>query len=254
MTKIIDLTGKKIIVLGASSGIGRETAVTLSRAGANVILVARREQKLQEVMKALYGTGHSYFVFDLSKVNEIESLFRKIAATEGKADGMVYAAGITASYPLAMLKPEKLQQAFNINYFGFVEAVRQVCKRGRYNEGMRIVGVSSIASLCGDKAHTAYSATKSAMDSTVRCLAKELADKKICLNTVAPAMTATEMYEKFIDKYGADSQAADDLCKRQYLGIAETSDIANAIAFLISPAAKFITGITLPVDGGTTSS
>ena len=117
---------------------------------------------------------------------------------------------------------------------------------------MRIVGISSITAFRGDKAQTVYSASKAAMNGAVRCLAKELADKNICINTVAPGMIHTEMYEKYLLQYGCDSNSK--LLERQYLGIGKTDDVAAAVAFLMSPAAKFITGVCLPVDGGVTSS
>ena len=84
-------------------------------------------------------------------------------------------------------------------------------------------------------------------------MAKELAGKGICINTVAPSMTATELYNHYIEKYGEDSDTNKELITRQYLGVAQPQDVANAIAFLISPAARFITGITMPVDGGLTT-
>ena len=253
MVNLIDLSNKKIIITGASSGIGKQVAITLSRVGAKVVLIARREDKLQETLQSLEGEGHSYYCADLSVVEDIELLVKKIVAEQGALDGLVYAAGVGTSLPLMQFKPEKVQKVFDINFFGFMEMVRQVCRKGRFNAGMRIVGISSIASFRGDKSHTAYSASKSAMDSAVRCIAREVADKGICVNTVAPAMTATEMYEKYLEKYGEDSGSNEDLLKRQYLGIAKTEDVANAVAFLLSPAARFITGITLPVDGGMTS-
>jgi NAD(P)-dependent dehydrogenase (short-subunit alcohol dehydrogenase family) len=91
------------------------------------------------------------------------------------------------------------------------------------------------------------------MDSAIRCIAKEMPAQRICLNSIAPSTKATELYRHYLEKYGEDSETNRELLKRQYLGIAETSDIANAAAFLISPAARFITGITLPVDGGLTT-
>lgn len=250
---MINLSDKTIIVAGASSGIGKQTAITLSKLGAKLVLIARREDKLQEVIQAMDGEGHCYYCADLSQVETIEEVVKKIVSEQGKLDGLVYAAGIGTSLPLMQFKPEKIKKLFDINFFGFVEIVRQVCRKGRYNEGMRIVGISSIASFCGDKSHLAYSASKAAMDGAVRCIAKEVADKGICINTVAPAMTATEMYVKYLEKYGEDSESNTELLKRQYLGLAKTEDIANAIAFLLSPAARFITGTTLPVDGGFTS-
>ena len=254
MRYLIDLSGKSILVIGASSGIGKQTAITLSQIGAKLVLVARRSDRLKETFQNLAGEGHSYYSADINEIELIELLVKKIVEEQGKLDGMVYAAGVGTSLPLMQFKPEKVRKIFDTNFYGFLETVRQVSKKGRYNEGMRIVGISSIASLVGDKAHTVYSASKAAMDGAVRCLAKELADKGICINTVAPAMTETEMYMHYLEKYGNDSESNVDLLKRQYLGIAKTDDIANAVAFLISPAARFITGITMPVDGGTTSS
>ena len=254
MQGIADFSGRKILVVGASSGIGKQTAIRLSELGADIILMARREEKLKEVLQNLGGGVHSYYVADLNRLECIELVFKNILQEQGKLDGMVYSAGISMSLPLNMFKPERMKQIFNINFFAFVECVRQATKNGRYKDGMRIVGVSSIASLVGDKAHVGYSASKAAMDAAVRCIAKEVADKGICINTVAPAMTATKMYENYLQKYGEGSESQRELLSRQYLGIAKTTDIADAIAFLLSPSARFITGITLPVDGGTTSS
>ena len=253
MYNVIDLSEKKIIVIGASSGIGKQTAITLSRVGAKVILVARREDKLLETTRLLEGEGHGIHCIDVQKLDEIEGHIKQIIAKFGPMDGMVYSAGVGTAIPLLQTKPEKLQNVFQVNLFGFIEVVRQLCRKGRFNPGMRIVGISSCASLRGDKSKTAYSASKAAMDSAIRCIAKEMAGKGICINSVAPSMTATELYGHYLEKYGEDSDTNAELLKRQYLGIAETQDIANAVAFLISPAAKFITGITLPVDGGLTT-
>ena len=253
MINLIDLTGRKIVVIGASSGIGKQTAITLSKVGATVILAARREDKLQETLCLLDGGGHGIHCFDTQKLDQIEGHIKQIVSEFGQLDGMVYSAGLGTAIPLLQTKPEKLQDVFEVNLFGFIETVRQLCKKGRFNPGMRIVGISSCASLRGDKSKTAYSASKAAMDSAIRCIAKEMADRGICINSVAPSMTATELYGHYLEKYGEDSETNQDLLKRQYLGIAETTDIANAVAFLISPAPKYITGITLPVDGGLTT-
>lgn len=253
MKTLVDLSGRQILVVGASSGIGKQTAITLSQIGAKVSLVARSEEKLQTVMNELEGADHSYYVADVSNVGTIDALMKMIVAEHGPLDGMVYSAGVGTALPLLQSKPEKVLDTFNVNFFGFLETVRQATRKGRYNPGMRIVGVSSCASLRGDKSKSIYSSSKAAMDSAVRCMAKELAEKEICINTVAPSMTATELYNHYVEKYGEDSETNKELISRQYLGIAQPNDIANAIAFLISPAARFITGITMPVDGGLTT-
>lgn len=251
MNNYLDFNGKKIVITGASSGIGRQTAITLSELGASVVLIARREEKLKEVLSELSGNGHVYYCIDLSDVSIIETEIKKIVAETGAVDGLVYAAGVDISLPLQQFKPEKIQSVFAVNYFGFVEMVRHLCRKGRYNPGMRIVGLSSIAAKCGDKTHTAYSASKAAMDASVRCLAKELADRDIHINTIAPAMTNTDIYKEFYEKHG--EEAKQELIKRQYLGIGEVKDIANAIAFLLSDGARFMTGSCMAYDGGFTA-
>ena len=253
MYNLIDLTDRRILVVGASSGIGKRTAITLSNLGAKLVLAAIDEDGVNKALTELSGEGHAAYFLDVSRLDDIEAFVKNVVEKHGPLDGLVYSAGLGTAIPLALSKPEKVQTTFNVNFFGFFEMVRQVCKKGRYNPGMRIVGVSSCASLRGDKSKAVYSSTKSAMDSAVRCIAKEVADKGICINTVAPAMTATELYHKFVEKYGEDSDTNRELTSRQYLGIAETQDIANAISFLISPAARFITGITMPVNGGLTT-
>ena len=248
MRQLINFTDKIIVVLGASSGIGKETAITLSALGAQIIIVARRKEKLEETLSLLEGNGHAYYATDISIPENIEDLFKKIKENQGEIDGLVYCVGVNTTLPLMQLKPEKLKATFDLNFFAFIETVRQATKRGRYNFGMRIVAVSSNAAIRGDKAHTAYSASKAAMNAAIRCLAKELADKEVFINAVAPAVTNTEIYQQYAScDVGRNEKS---LLDRQYLGLIEPSNVADAVAFLLSPAAQMITGITLPVDGG----
>ncbi len=249
-----ELEGRKILVVGASSGIGEKTAEVLADQGAEVILVARREELLKGICDKIGCDRACYYVADISDINGIENLINQIVSDNGKLDGMVYASGFTLDYPLKFITYERLIDVFNVNYFGFMECVRQVTRKSCYNKGMRIVGISSIASRLGERAHTIYSASKAAMDASVRCLAKELWKKGISLNTVQPAMIGTQMYYDLLESQGEDSEANRRLLDRQYCGIGEPVDVANAIAFLISPKAKFLTGLSMPVDGGTISS
>ncbi len=253
MNHLFNISNKRILIIGASSGIGRQTAITLSELGAKLSLVARNEQKLIDTLECLSGSDHDYFVSDISEIDSIESLIKRCVNQNGPFDGMVYSAGISGDTPLKISKPEKVKSVFDVNYFGFFEIVRQITKKGNFNPGMRIVGISSVASLKGNKARSIYSSSKAAMDAAVRCMAKELAEKNICINTIAPGMTATGMYDEYIENYGKDSDANISLMNRQYLGVIQPIDIANAVAFLLSPAARMITGITLPVDGGLTT-
>lgn len=253
MKQMIDLSDRHIVVVGASSGIGKQTAICLSRLGARLSLIARNEEKLKAVLAEMEGKEHIYFAADVSDVSTIESLFKEIVAKGGPMNGLVYSAGITGSMPLNMLKPAKLQHVMNTNFFGFVECVRQFSRKGRYAENSSVVAISSVAAKCGDKSHTAYSASKAAMEGAIRCMATELADKKITINSVAPGMTKTEMFNAYIQKTGEDSIPVRKIKERQYVGFGEPEEIASVICFLLSSQARFITGATIPVDGGYTS-
>lgn len=251
MFNLVDLTGKKIIVAGASQGIGKDTAIMLSRLGAKIIALARNEEKLKETVSMLVGDGHSWYCLDLSDLNSIESSVKGIVDKDGAIDGLVYCSGVTDDRPLQFLKPNIVSSILDVNMNGFIEIVRCLTKRKRFNPGMRIVGVSSTAGLRGSKAHLAYAASKAGMNGAMRCMAIELADKGIGVNTVAPGMIATDMYEKFLESNGGENSGANlGLLARQYLGVGKTENVAAAIAFLLCPAASFITGVCLPVDGG----
>ena len=112
MRNLIDLTDKLVIVAGASSGLGRQTAITLSEVGAKLVLVARREDLLKEVMVSLNGSGHVYYCADLRILDNIEDLITKIVNEYGKIDGFVYSVGISKTTPLKLATPEKLKSMF----------------------------------------------------------------------------------------------------------------------------------------------
>ncbi|MBQ7154799.1 MAG: SDR family oxidoreductase [Synergistaceae bacterium] len=254
MTPLIDLTGRKILITGASRGIGREISVLFSKLGAVLCLTARGEDGLRETVSMLEGEGHSYYPFDFSKPEGIADFAEKVCRESGPLDGLVYCTGITKDRPIRMTTPELMEEVLRVNLAAFVELVRQCSKKGRYNPGMRIAALSSVASFFGKKAHLPYSASKAGMDAAVRNMAVELAERGICVNSIAPGMVNTEMYREYLkNNGGAEGAENQRLLRRQYMGIIEPSCIADAAAFLVSPAARFITGITMPVDGGLSS-
>lgn len=247
MINPMDLTGKKIFLTGASSGIGKETAIYLSQLGAKVIIAARRERALQETIGMMEGCGHAYYVIDLSDISSIETKMNEIIFQNGAFDGFVHCAGVGDNRPLQQLKYENAHKIMLVSYYAFLELIRVMTKRGHYNQGFSIVGISSIATKTCRPSQTAYSAAKAAMDAMMKCLALELSPKGIRLNNVAPAMIATEMYETFKRKYNYD----DAHMKREgRMGVGEPMDVANAIAFLLSDASKFITRSCVEISGG----
>lgn len=250
MYNLVDLRGKTILVTGASSGIGKEIAILLDRLEAKTILVARREKNLQEIVTRLQNKESCYYVADLSDLDAVEGLIKQIVTEHGSLDGFVHSVGVSSSRPLRTIKPDILDQVMKINFYSFVELCRCITARKRFSEtGCNIVGISSVASIQGNSSKTAYCASKAAMDAAVRCMAKELASKHIRVNTVAPALVETDIYNSFLEK-SEGSKDAEMVMGRQYLGIGQTLDVANAVAFLLSDASRFITGSTIGVDGG----
>jgi NAD(P)-dependent dehydrogenase (short-subunit alcohol dehydrogenase family) len=251
MINPLDFTGKQIFITGAAVGIGKETAVLLSKLGARVILLDINEDGLKEATSCLEGNGHHYFQYDLSDLNDIEQKIEETIAFCGPLDGFVHCVGVRCRRPLSMVTPKVLGEILNLNFGSFVEFIRCITKKKHFNEGLSIVGISSISAQRGAAGVTAYAASKAAMDSAVRCLAKELAFKKIRLNTVVPAQINTPAYTSFKEMNGG---AEDETLSRQYLGLGEPVDVANVIAFLLSNSSRFITGSAIAVDGGFLSS
>lgn len=246
MNNRLDFTGQRVLINGASSGMGEATARLLSEMGAKVVLIARRADKLREVTSSLQGEGHAYYPYDLNDVQGIEELTKRIVSECGPMDGFVHCAGLGAARPLKLSTYSFMVEVMNVNYFSFVEQIRCLMKRGASNPGLRIVGISSIAAVRGGKAHTAYASSKSAMDITVKVLARELGAQGVRINSILPGYTKTALGEKFID---VQPKMMDEVNALQVLGVVYPEDIANAAAFLLSDMARMISGEALYVDG-----
>ena len=251
--KGIDFTGKRFVVSGAG-GIGAETAKVLNGYGASIILLDISEENLNNVLASLEGSDNKAYTCDFSNIEGIEPVIKQITKESGPVDGFVHCVGVGSVRPLKMSKYDFMLKVMNINFFSFVEIVRCLSNKGRYNpEGMKVVGISALGAYLGNSTKTAYCASKGAMNAAVRCMAKELAPKGIRVNTVAPGVTDTPM-ARAAEDYGSDSEEHKLILARQYLGVCQPVDIANAIAFLMSDLSKMITGTCLPVDGGKLSS
>lgn len=248
-----DFSNKKFLVSGAG-GIGAETAKLLNSCGASIILLDISEDNLNSVIVSLEKGDNKAYICDFSNIDGIEQVIKQIVAENGPVDGFVHCVGIGSVRPLKMSKYDFMLKVMNINFFSFVEIVRCLSSKGRYNpEGMNVVGVSALGAFLGNSTKTAYCASKGAMNAAVRCMAKELAPKIIRVNTVAPGVTDTPMARASED-YGSDSEEHRMILARQYMGVCQPLDIANTIAFLLSDMSRMITGNCIAVDGGKLSS
>jgi NAD(P)-dependent dehydrogenase (short-subunit alcohol dehydrogenase family) len=249
MINPMDLTGKRILVTGSTGGIGRETAVQLSKLGATLVLTGRNEEKLCETYEMLEGEGHAKYILDLRDVDSLEGEIKKFVGECGMFHGYVHCAGIAPMRPLKMLKNKNFNNVMNTNFFSFVEIVRCITKKGCFADEGSIVAVSSTASIQGKQSKVSYSASKGALDAAIRSLVCELRKQKIRVNSVTPCWVNTVLYQWYVDNF-PDAFEVQEMKEKQYMGVTEPVEVANTIAFLLSDAAKTITGTSILIDGG----
>ena len=245
------MTGHTILVAGASSGIGRATSILLSRFGARVILVARSRERLEGTVKELEGPNHVVEVFDLTDYESIPAWLLGLTRTHGPLDGLLNCAAKYSLSPLKMMDSNVVEELWRVNVFANLWLAKGVSQRGVSKGGGSIVLVSSVVGMIGQAGLSAYSASKGAVISLTRSLAIELAREKIRVNCIVPSNLKTAMTD-----VTGPGPSAEDLAlveKEHPLGFGEPADIAYAAAYLLSPAAKWITGTTLVVDGGYTA-
>lgn len=244
----MDFQGRNIIITGAASGMGRETAKVLSHLRARVILLDKDEKGLVETCGLLESENHAIYVIDLLDVDKIAALVSNIVAENGMIDGLVHCAGITSRKPLNMLKPDGYMKIMTINVYSFIELVRCLSKKGHYKSSASFVAISSVSSIKGYRAKTEYCMSKAALDAAIRCLALELVDKGIRINSVMPGIVKTPMSMQTSSLNTAIGAQVEDAS--QPLGDTEPVEVANLISFLLSDLTKTITGATYRIDGG----
>lgn len=247
---IFNLKGQRILITGASSGIGRACAILCSRAGADVILIARDEVKLKETHEFLSPGNHFEFGIDLLNFKEIEEVISKIVIDHRKINGFIHSAGSEITIPFSMLKPHHFEQLFAINTIAGFEIARILSKSKYFNAevGASFVFISSIMGLLGIEGKVAYCASKGAIIAGVRAMALELATKKIRVNCISPAIVQTKMAESLFETL--PDSAVQKLKDMHPMGLGKPEDVANAVLFLLSSASSWITGSNLIVDGG----
>lgn len=246
MENVMDLTGRKYIVTGASSGIGRETCRYLAQLGATVILMARNEARLIKCKTELAGEGHKSYVYDLCQVADIGKLIERIVEENGKLDGLVYSAGDSELLPLKNTTYEHVMKIMTPNLLAFYEMIRLFSLK-KYNTGSgSVVCLSSVAAVDGwsGMGISAYSISKGGLESLVRVAAKEFIEKNIRVNCVRPGWVKTELMERYLEDSGNSKKA-----------IAETAnpiepiEVASVIAFLLSDVSRGINGAVIPIMG-----
>jgi NAD(P)-dependent dehydrogenase (short-subunit alcohol dehydrogenase family) len=240
------MKGKNVLVTGASRGIGRGVAEYLLKQGANVILVARNEEKLCEVASRYPDTAYVY-PCDLQKTEEIENIYKFCKEKGLKLHGLLHAAGMAVDCPIKSLDMSEAERIFKINYFAYVALTKYFIKRNYSEDGASAIVMSSMSAFLCDKAMSQYAASKNALNAYTEVLAREGEKRKIRANAIAPATVATEMLEiprGIIEDF-------DQIVKsKQSYGVIPAEQIAYLVEFLLSDRSAYITGAVIPVSAG----
>ena len=238
------LEGKTILVTGASSGIGRETALTCDRMGACVVISGRNADRLGETFDQLQCSDKAQVMADLTAIEDVE----RLVAALPPLDGAVLCAGNSTTLPLQFGTREKFDDMFNVNFFGPVELLRLLYKKKVLNKGASVVMIASIGGTHSFMpGNGVYGASKAALNSIMRYAAREYASRKVRVNSICPGMVDTPLIHRGTI---TEEQLAED-AKRYPLGrYGHPEDIANGAVYLLSDAASWLTGHDLVIDGG----
>lgn len=238
-----NLEGKNVLITGASSGIGRATAIECAKLGAKCIISARNKERLQETLKLLEGEGHCLITADLTKEDDLESLIQRVPTL----DGFVNNAGIALTKLISFVKQSDLDTMFSTNTFAPVLLTKGLLKQKKISRGGSIVITSSLAAMKETHGNAVYGMTKSAMMSFSKYCALEVANKLIRVNSVHPGMVRTEMVDNLILSK-EDLEADQKKYPLQRYGKPE--EVAWAIVYLLSDASAWVTGTSFVIDGG----
>lgn len=244
MNTPFELHGKTVLVTGASSGIGRQTAVSISEMGGMVVLTGRNEQRLHETLSMLKGEGHQVFCADLMSDNERMELVTRLPIL----NGIVHCAGVVQPYPIQFLNQKKIDETLKINYEIPVLLMSAITSKKRLAEHASVVFLSSISGQHPHKGGAMYAGSKAALEAFSKVVALEFYPQGIRSNCISPAMVKTAMFDQAAE--GMSDESMNEHIAQYPLGVGYPTDVANAVVFLLSDASRWITGINITLDGG----
>ena len=243
---MISLQNKTILITGASSGIGRATAIQLSQLGASVALNGRNDKELQNTANACAGKP-IVLKADLCNEEEVSQLIE----LSPKLNGWVHCTGKVLPVPVKFIQEKHLEEILNVNFKSAVKLTSALLRGKKLNDGSSILFISSVSVLHSYFGGGPYVASKAALEAHARTMALELASKKIRVNVLQPALVKTAIY-KATSEAAMNQQEMEEHEKKYPLGIGEPEDVAKAAAFFISDESSWITGSSLKMDGGLT--
>jgi NAD(P)-dependent dehydrogenase (short-subunit alcohol dehydrogenase family) len=244
-----DLQGRIAVVVGGTSGIGRVIGIGLAKAGADVVLTARREDKVEEAAKEVESLGRRSLRLcsDVNDRASLENVLAKMLAEFGKVDILVYAAGMTIRKPFLEFSEEEWRSILDTNLTGAFHTC-QVFGAHMVNRGYgRIINIGSLSSYVGLSEVAPYGASKSGLAALTRTLAVEWAKHGVCVNAIVPGVFRTSMNTALLD---GTERGREFLIRTPMARFGKTEELVGGAIFLASEAASFVTGTLLEIDGG----
>jgi len=245
MKNPFNLLHKKILVTGASSGIGRAVAVACAQMGATLLISGRDEARLLSTCHALEGQGHTYHVADLTQEEEVKALVND----SDMLDGVVHCAGINKKLPVSSLTSKNIAMVLQTNFVASALLSRYLLQKKKLNVEASIVFISSISVDYPAMGNAGYCASKGAIKSFSKVMALETADAKIRVNCIEPGMIVTEWIEK-MDL--SEEQLQQVVSKYPFQRLGTPEEVAYAAVYLLSDTTKWMTGSVIRLDGGLT--
>lgn len=249
----LTIEGKTIVVTGAASGIGRQSAIDFAHADANLVLLDLNAQALEDTKQECLGAGVKCYArgCDLTDASSLPSIIEEAVTEVGPINGLLHAAGIEKTLPFNKLSSEDYMRIYAVNVVSAMNLVSIISKKKFRGEGAKYVLIASITALVGRPGVNAYAASKGALISTVKTMALELAFKGITINCISPGTILTPLMQKMMDSLSEEQR--EERKAGFPLGLGRPDDIASTAMFLMSDGARWITGQNIVVDGGYTS-
>ncbi|HJA15538.1 MAG TPA: SDR family oxidoreductase [Candidatus Butyricimonas faecavium] len=239
------LEDKVILVTGASSGIGRGIAIDTSKMGAKVYITARNENRLNETFSQMNGKSNVVIPAELTNENEIDELVEKLPLL----DGIVLCAGIIKTMPVKNITDVAIEEIFKVNIISGIQLLSRLLRKKKLNKEASVVIISSVSTFNVKVGNSLYSATKGAINSFAKAMALEVSKQKMRVNCIQPGFVPSSI----LDQSGIEQDSfLRWYAERHPLGFGKPSDIANACIYLLSDAAKWVTGSIFTIDGGYT--